>query len=183
MFPLTFTVPATAAWFVVFSSLKLAVVSVEFFIGSEKVADTGAASGLPFALIAGETDDTVGGVVSAIAAVVKLQEKAVANAFPAASFAAVVMVPVYWVLAARLDEGVNLAVFPLTLTVPLTATLPDVFTSLKLEVESEAFVIASEKVADIDELMATADALLAGDVEDTVGGVTSGAAAVVKCQE
>jgi hypothetical protein len=74
VFPLTFTVPATAAWFVVFSSLKLAVVSVEFFMGSENVADTGAAKGLPFALIAGETADTVGGVVSAMAAVVKLQE-------------------------------------------------------------------------------------------------------------
>ena len=74
VFPLTFTVPMTAAWFVVFTSLKFAVVSVEFFIGSENVADTGAARGLPFALLAGETAATVGGVVSAIAAVVKLQE-------------------------------------------------------------------------------------------------------------
>ncbi len=50
------------------------MVSVEFFIGSENVADTGAARGLPLALLAGETADTVGGVVSGIAAVVKLQE-------------------------------------------------------------------------------------------------------------
>jgi hypothetical protein len=87
------------------------------------------------------------------------------------------------VLPARFVEGVNLAVFPLTLTVPVTATLPEVFTNLKLEVERDAFVIASEKVAETDELIATAEALLAGDVDDTVGGVVSGAAAVVKCQE
>ena len=69
------------------------------------------------------------------------------------------------------------------LTVPLTATLPDVRTNLKLEVETDEFVIASENVAEIDKLMATADPLLAGVVEDTVGGVMSGAAAVVKCHE
>jgi hypothetical protein len=82
-----------------------------------------------------------------------------------------------------LAEGVNRAVFPLTLTVPLTATLPDVLTNLKLEVERDEFVIASENAAEIDELIAMPDALLAGDVDDTVGGVVSGAAAVVKCQE
>lgn len=93
------------------------------------------------------------------------------------------MVAVYWVLPTRFVEGVNLAVFPLMLTVPLTATLPDVLTNLKLEVEIEEFVMASEKVAEIDELMETADALLDGDVDKTFGGVVSGAAAVVKCQE
>ena len=92
---LTFTVPAMAAPFVVFTSVKLAVLSEEFFIASEKVADTDAFSTTPVAPLVGDMATTVGGVVSGTAAVVKLHGKLATIALPAASFAAVVMVAVY----------------------------------------------------------------------------------------
>ena len=92
---LTFTVPAMAAPFVVFTSVKLAVLSEELFIASENVADTAGFSATPVAPLAGDVADTVGGVVSGAAAVVKLQKKLGDSALPAASFAAVVMVAVY----------------------------------------------------------------------------------------
>jgi len=95
--------------------------------------------------------------------------------------AAVVLVAVYCVLAARVADGVNLAVLPLTLTVPLTAA-PPVGANVKLAVVSVALFIASEKLADTEALVATPVAALAGKVVDTVGGVVSGAAAVVKFQ-
>jgi hypothetical protein len=105
-----------------------------------------------------------------------------ANALPAASLAAVVMVAVYCVLPARLAVGVNLAVLPLTLTVPAIVTLLALGRRVKLAVLSVEFVMASEKVAETEEFSAMPVAALAGDVEDTVGGVVSGAAAVVNCQ-
>jgi hypothetical protein len=86
------------------------------------------------------------------------------------------------VLAARLTKGVKLAALPVTLTVPLTAAPPEVVASVKLALVSVEFVIASEKVADTDEFSATPVAAFAGDVEDTVGGVVSEAAPVVKFQ-
>lgn len=124
--PLPLTVPATAALFDVLTSLKLAVLSVEFFIASEKTTDIVEVSATPLAPLTGEVASTFGGVVSGTEAVVNLQVKLAASALPAASFAAVVMVAVYWVEPARLAEGVNLAVFPLTLTVPPTVAPPAV---------------------------------------------------------
>lgn len=177
--PLTFTMPVTGVPPVVVASIKLAVVSVELVIGSEKVAKTEEFGATPVAPPAGELADTVGGVVSRTAAVVRLQVKFATIALPAASFAAVVMVAVYCVPAARAAVGVNVAVLPLTLTVPATAA-PPVVASLTLAVVSEALVIASEKVADKEEFSATPVAPFAGEVADTVGGVVSGAAAVVK---
>ena len=112
--------------------------------------------------------------------VVKLQEKFAASALPAASFAAVVMVAVYCVLATRAADGVNVAVLPLTFTVPVIGVPPEA--SLKLAVVSVELVIDSEKVADTAEFSATPAAAFAGFVADTVGGVVSGAAAVVKPQ-
>ncbi len=123
-----------------------------------------------------------GAVVSAACVVVKLQVKLAASALPASSLAAVVRVAVYCVLPARAAEGVNVAVLPLMLTVPESAAPPAVGLRVKLEVFSVESVIASEKVADTDEVSATPVAALAGDTEDTVGGVVSGAAAVVNCQ-
>ena len=117
------------------------------------------------------------------AVVVKFQLKLARSALPAASFAAVVMVAVYCVLPARLAVGVKVAVLPLTFTVPVTAVPPEVVASLKLAVVSVELVIASENVADTEEFSATPVAAFAGDVADTVGGVVSGAAAVVKLQE
>jgi hypothetical protein len=114
--------------------------------------------------------------------VVKFQVKLAASALPAASVTPAAMVAVYCVLAARAADGVNRAVLPLTLTVPLTAAPPVVLTRVKLAVFSEALVIASEKVADTEAFVATPFAAFAGDVEDTVGGVVSEAAPVVKFQ-
>jgi len=180
--PLTSTVPPTATPPEVVASLKLALVSVAFVIASVKVADTDVSNATPVAAFTGEVADTVGGVVSGTAAVVKLQVKAAASALPAASSAAVVMVAVYCVLPARLAEGVKVSVLPLTFTVPLTATSPEVVASLKLALVSVAFVIASEKVADTDVFNATLVAAFTGEVADTVGGVVSGVAPVVKFQ-
>ena len=116
------------------------------------------------------------------AVVVKLQVKLTASALPAASLAAVVMVAVYCVLATREADGVNVAVLPLTFTVPVIGVAPEVVASLKLAVVSVELVIASEKVADTAEFSATPAAAFAGFVADTVGGVVSGAAAVVNPQ-
>ena len=180
--PLTLTVPVTAERPVVVTSVKLAVVSVELVIGSENVADTGESSATPVAPFTGEVADTVGGVVSRTAAVVKVELKMAANALPAASFAAVVMVAVYSVPAARAADGVNVAVLPLMFTPPLIAALPEVVIRVKLAVVNVALVIGLEKVADIEEFSATPVATLAGAVADTVGGVVSGTAPVVKFQ-
>jgi len=103
-----------------------------------------------------------------------------ANAFPAESFAPVVMVPVYCVLSARLEAGLNVAVLPLTLTVPETAAPVDVAISRKLAVVRVELVIGSENVAETEEFVAMPVAAFDGDVATTVGGVVSGAAAVVK---
>ena len=105
-----------------------------------------------------------------------------ARALPAASFAAVVTFAVYSVLPASAVVGLNVAVLPLTVTVPVTTAPPEVAFRLKLAVLSVEFVIDSEKVAETDEFSAMPVAPLAGDAEDTVGGVVSGAAAVVNCQ-
>ena len=93
--PLTITVPVTAAPPVVVTRVKLAVFNVALVIASVKVADTEALVATLFAALAGDVADTVGAVVSGMAAVVKFQVKLPASALPAASFAAVVMVAVY----------------------------------------------------------------------------------------
>src|SRR5260370_37109672 len=64
----------------------LMLVSVEFVIASEKVADSEELSARPVAPLAGDVVDTVGGVVSGAAAVVNCQGKLAASALPAASF-------------------------------------------------------------------------------------------------
>lgn len=179
--PLTFTVPATGVPLVVFTSVKLAVLIEASFIASEKVTEIVEINATPFAPFAGEFADTVGGVVSGMAAVTKFQVNLTASALPAASRAAVVIVAVYRVLPARLAKGVNLAVFPLTFTVPAIGPPPAV-ARVKLVAFRVELVIASENVADTEELTGTPVAPLDGAVSDTVGGVVSGAAAVVKLQ-
>ena len=109
----------------------------------------------------------------------KAQLKATTRALPAASFAAVVMVAVYCVLPARVAKGENIAVLPLTFTVPVTVAPPAVGCRVKLAVLSVEFVIDSENAAKTEEFNTTPVAALAGDVADTVGGVVSG---VVNCQ-
>ena len=155
------------------------MLNVEFVIALEKVADTEELSAMPDAALAGDVDDTVGGVVSGAAPVVKLQEKFAASALPAASFAAVEMVAVYCVLAARLTEGTSIAVLPLTTTGAVTIAPPAVGLRVKLAMSSVALVIALEKVADTEEFSATPVTALSGDVPETIGGVVSGAGGIV----
>ena len=180
--PLTPTVPVIVAPPAAGLRVMLAVFNVEFVIGSEKVADIEEFVATPVATFAGDVVDTVGGVVSGAAAVVNCQVKSAASALPAASVTPAAMVAVYCVLAARAADGVNLAVLPLTLTVPLRAAPLVVVMRVKLAVFSVELVIGSEKVADTEEFVATPFAALAGDVEDTVGGVVSEATPVVKFQ-
>ena len=101
---------------------------------------------------------------------------------PAVSVTPAAMVAVYCVLGARAEDGTNVAVLPLTLTVPASAIPCDVLATLKVAPFSVELVIASEKVADTEEFVATLFAPFAGEAEDTVGGVVSGAAPVVKRQ-
>jgi hypothetical protein len=79
-------------------------------------------------------------------------------------------------------DGLNVAVLPLTLTVPATGIPSVVVTKVKLPLFNVVLVIASENVADIEELTATLDAVFAGEVEETNGAVISAAAPVVKLQ-
>jgi len=70
--PATFTVPETAAPEAVLTRVKVVVVSVEFVIASENVADTEEFNVTPVAAFEGDVADTVGRVVSGAAAVVKV---------------------------------------------------------------------------------------------------------------
>ena len=72
---LTVTVPAiappAAVGVGVGARVKLAAVSVEFVIASEKVAEIAELGATPVAALAGKVESTVGGVVSCAAPVVK----------------------------------------------------------------------------------------------------------------
>ena len=149
------------------------MVNVEFVIGSEKVAETEEFSATPLPPLAGEVDDTVGGVVSRATPVVNCQVKSAANALPVSSVTAALMVALYCVFAVRPDVGVNDPVLPVSFTVPMTAAPPAVGLSVKLAVLTVNFFIGLEKVADTEEFSATPLAPFAGDVEDTVGSVVS----------
>ena len=92
---------------------------------------------------------------------------------PCESLAAVVMVAVYCVLAARSIEGTSITVLPLTITGPVTAAPPAEGAKVKLSVLIEELIIASEKVADTEEFGATPVSAFDGDVSETVGGVVS----------
>src|SRR5947208_6594258 len=91
---------------------KLAVLIVKGFIASLKVALMVWLIGTAVAPLAGTVALTVGGVVSRVAPVVKLQLKPVVSALPARSLAPVVTVAVYVVSGARALAGVKVAVNP-----------------------------------------------------------------------
>lgn len=171
--PVTLTVPATAAPPLVLTSVKLEPVSVELVMVSENVADTELLVAIPVALFTGDTADTVGGVVSAIAPVVKRQVKLDCKALPVTSLAAVVMVAVYCVLGARPEEGINTTPLPTALTVPATAAPPLVVFTVKLAVVRVVVRIASEKPAATDAFKPTPVARFEGEMNDTVGAVVS----------
>ena len=92
--------------------VKVSVVIVKGSINSLKVAVGFLLMGRSVAPFTAPVELTVGAVVSAVEPVVQLTEKSLASALPARSFAPVVIVTVYSVLAARLLAGVNVAVTP-----------------------------------------------------------------------
>jgi hypothetical protein len=171
---LTLNVPDTGAPSAVLARLKLVLFSVKLFIGSEKVAETDELNATPVVAFAGEVEDTVGGVVSDAAPVVKFQVKLSASGLPAMSSAAVVRVAVYCVFPARLFNGTNVAVLLFIVTTPLIAVPPEAGLSVKLALFSVDVVIASENIADTAVFNPTAVSAFVGDVSDTVGGVVSG---------
>ena len=93
---------------------------------------------------------------------------------PALSFAPAVIVAVYVVEYARLLDGVNVAVVPVYVTVPVTPLF-----KVNVAVLTVDAVIVSLNVAVIAEFTATFVALLAGLTDVTVGGVVSAVVPVV----
>ena len=124
--PLTVIVPGITAPPTVSTNVKVAALNVEVAIASEKVAETEELVAMPVAAFAGEVAETVGGVESADAPVVKLQTKSDVSALPDESFAAVLTVAEYCVFGTRLEEGANIATLPLTATTPAIGGPPAV---------------------------------------------------------
>src|SRR5439155_790655 len=93
-------------------TLKLAVLIVKGSIASLKVALMVWLIGTAVAPLAGTVAFTVGGVVSGVTPVVKLQQKPVASALPARFLAPVVTSAVYTVRGDRLLVGLKVAVTP-----------------------------------------------------------------------
>lgn len=170
--PLMLTVPLTTAPPEVMASVKVAIVSEEFVIASEKLADIEEFNAIPVAAFDGIVADTIGGVVSGAAPVVKFQLKSALSALPPESCTPVVIVAMYSVPDARATKGVKVAELLLAVTVPAIAK-PARDEILKVEGPNVVLSIASEKVTVIAELTATAFAAFTGEVEDTVGGVVS----------
>ena len=171
--PTTLTVPFTAAPPPAGTSVKPDVVKVAVFIASENVAVTTVDAATFTALFTGLITEMVGGVTSAVAAVVNDQLAFAASALPARSVAAVVIVAVYCVPAVNAGAGVNVAVFPLTDTEPATGVADPIVTSWTLVAVMVLRLIASENVTDTGEFSATPVAPSAGDIAVTVGAVVS----------
>lgn len=111
----------------------------------------------------------VGAVKSAGAAVVKDHWYGTARPLPARSCAPFVMVAVYVVPVERADDGVNVAVAPLSTTLPATKPLGP----LSIKVDESTIYMFSLKIAEIAEPTGAFIALPAGIVDITVGGVVS----------
>jgi hypothetical protein len=141
------------------------------FIASLKVAEGIVLIGADVAFTAGKTEMTEGGVTSATAAVVKLQEKSEAIELPATSFAAVVIVPVYNVLAVKAVAGVNVTTAPLLVIVPGIIVVPFL-------IVNDDWVIVpvfngSLKVTEATEFVGTSVELFPGVADMTVGAIRS----------
>jgi hypothetical protein len=87
--------------------VNVATVIVAGFMASLNVAETAVLTATPVAPLAGIVEITVAG-----GAVVNVETKLAARGAPAESFAPVVIVAVYEVLAVRTAVGVNVAVVP-----------------------------------------------------------------------
>ena len=177
--PLLETVPVTEID--PFLRVTVDVVTVEASTASLKVMVTVLLVETEVAFSAGRTVATVGGVVSAVAAVVKLQVLEADITFPAASFTPDT-VTVYTVPADKAAEGVKVAVLPVEETVPVTAVEP--FFSVMVEELAVEASTASLKVMVTALLVETEAAFSAGTTDATVGGVVSvvAPAPVVKLQ-
>ena len=138
-----------------------------------KFATTGTFTATPVAAFSGETVVTVGA-----GAVVKLQVYAVPSATPAVLVTVPAMVAVYTVLAARLAEGVSVAVAPDTATVAVTLLAEPAASRLNVLVVKVAAVMLVLNVAAGLMFSATPVALFNGVVVVTDGGT----AAVVNVQ-
>jgi hypothetical protein len=171
--PLTVIVPGITAPPTVSTNVKVAAFNVEVAIASEKVAETEELVAMPVAAFAGEVAETVGGVESADAPVVKLQTKSDVSALPDESFAAVLTVAEYCVFGTRLEEGANIATLPLTATTPAIGGPPAVGSKVRAADVKVETAIASENVAVTNEFNATSVSAFDGDVSRIVGGVVS----------
>jgi hypothetical protein len=128
--------------------------------------------------LTGETESTVGGVGAGT--VLKVQTKLLANALPAGSFAAVVIVAVYSVLVASRAVGAKVAMLPLQLTVPGTEVTPGPVTVKVVAGELRvAQFIASLKVTLRTWFKGTPVAPFRGEEAVTVGRTMTGSGAVV----
>jgi hypothetical protein len=119
----------------------------------------------PVAPFTGTVETTVG---LGAGTVVKVQTKLAASAAPVRSFAPVVIVAVYKVPLARAVVGVNVAVVPANVTVPITGMAPG---PVKVNVAAliVAGFMASLNVAETTVLPGTPVAPIVGTVETTVG--------------
>src|SRR6266571_9395004 len=120
----------------------------------------------------GDVEMTLGGVVSGATAVVKVQVRGAAIAFPARSFTPVVTVAAWVVRPANKADGWNVELSPSIVTVP-TTELPLLSTSEKVSGVMVVPSIGSLNFALIEAFTPTPDTPFWGPVEDTVGDVTS----------
>jgi len=97
---------------------------------------------------------------------------------PPVSETELAIVAVYCVLPVRAEDGVNVAVLPLTLMFPITKAPPAVGCNLNPPPVNVILSTGTENVAETDVFRPTFFELLDGDVAETVSaGGTEGAAA------
>jgi hypothetical protein len=134
-------------------------------IGSLKVALMTWPAGTPVAVFTGIVETTTGGGVI----VVNVHTELAASGMPEALVAPVVIVAVYWVLYARLADGMNVATTPVYVTVPATAVPPGPV-NVKVDALIVVGFIGSLNVALNVWPMATFVAPFTGSVDTTAGG-------------
>ena len=151
-------------------TVKVADVIESGSIASLKVAVILLLMATPELSVAGLVELTWGGLVSAAAPVVKLQERSAARAAPCVDFAPVVRVAVKTLPAARGLEGAKVALMPsaLVATTPGICVVP----CFSVKVAALRGSIAMSKAAESVALSGTLVAPSTGDVERSVGEAT-----------
>jgi hypothetical protein len=145
--------------------VKVATLIVAGFIASLNVAEIAELTATPMDPFTGTVETTVG---LGVGTVVKVHTKSAASAAPVRSFAPVVIVAVYRVPVARIVVGVNVAVVPAKVTVPVTGVTPGPV-KVKVATLIVAGFIGSLNVAETGVLTGTSVAPIVGTVETTVG--------------